>query len=148
MFRQVWTCSDKSEPVQISLYLFRPVWTSLDLFGVIIELLEFDADVMTSQESKNHLPQLLKEKLVVYYKSIIWNLLWFRLELLILQWTTVHVDKLIMFIFIFSSLLQTPTRVRPTPPTSPSRAVSNDSWIPDLSSLFNRSASSNSQGYL
>ena len=39
-------------------------------------------------------------------------------------------------------MLQTPPRVRPTPPTSPSRAVSNDSWIPDLSSLFNRSASS------
>jgi hypothetical protein len=32
-----------------------------------------------------------------------------------------------------SSMLQTPPRVRPTPPTSPSRAVSNDSWLPDLS---------------
>ena len=36
-----------------------------------------------------------------------------------------------------SSVLQTPPRVRPTPPTSPSRAVSNDSWIPDLSSFLN-----------
>ncbi len=32
-----------------------------------------------------------------------------------------------------SSVLQTPPRVRPTPPTSPSRALSNDSWLPDLS---------------
>ena len=35
-----------------------------------------------------------------------------------------------------SSVLQTPPRVRPTPPTSPSRAVSSDTWIPDLSSFL------------
>ena len=46
-----------------------------------------------------------------------------------------------------SSVLQTPPRVRPTPPTSPSRAVSNDFWGPDLSSLFNRSAASSSSNH-
>ena len=35
-----------------------------------------------------------------------------------------------------SSVLQTPPRVRQTPPTSPSRAVSSDTWIPDLSSFL------------
>jgi len=44
-------------------------------------------------------------------------------------------------------VLQTPPRVRPTPPTSPSRAVSNDFWGPDLSSLFNRSAASSSSNH-
>ena len=45
-----------------------------------------------------------------------------------------------------SSVLQTPPRVRPTPPTSPSRAVSNDSWIPDLSTFLTNINSSSSQG--
>ena len=35
-----------------------------------------------------------------------------------------------------SSVLQTPPRVRPTPPTSPSRSVTTDTWIPDLSSFL------------
>ena len=30
--------------------MFRQVWTSLDLFGVIIELLEFDAYLLNSDD--------------------------------------------------------------------------------------------------
>ena len=40
-----------------------------------------------------------------------------------------------------SSVLQTPPRVRPTPPTSPSRAVSSDTWLPDLSSFLHLNSS-------
>ena len=88
--------------------------------------------VMTSQESKNHLTQLLKEKLVASYKSIICSLLWFRLKLLILQWIICTCRKNINVYFYFQFLVTNSNEGSANPTNFPFASCVKwflDSWL-------------------